>query len=274
MDWEGDDFEHRARYRLCRAGFALAALGLALMSLDSACWLLTQFTRWFELLQLLRSPAWDWTVGVTITASTLLGPLLLWGRWSEPHWQRRAGVLVVLNLVDVGYWAWRHGDLFGLWRGAMPPHWWLSTMLIIGSSWVQFGLFGSLAADLSAHLGAKPAPEAGQRARALAAAGAGVWLVALWHLTNWRRWPLTPQFSPLGPLIWTGMTALRALAAFQVAALCLAACRDCARMLRDLDRAARFDLDGPHHAGGALDALRSRSEAGDDPWDAPRDDWH
>src|SRR5205085_2691349 len=120
MDWERDDFEHRTRYRLCRAGFGLSALGLALMSIDSAFHLAVMLTGRQELLQLLTSPAWDWTVGVSITWSTLLGPYLLWGRWSEPHWQRRTGLLVVLNLIDVGYWVMRHGKLFGLWPGEMP----------------------------------------------------------------------------------------------------------------------------------------------------------
>jgi hypothetical protein len=270
MNWERDDFEHRTRYRLCRAGFALSALGLALMSLDSACFLALLFTQRWELLQVLRSPAWDWTVGVSITWATLLGPYLLWGRWSEPHWQRRAGLLVVLNLIDVGYWVLRHGKLFGLRQGDMP-HPWLLMMLILGSSWVQFGLFASLAADVSAHLGVKTAPEAGQRARALAGSGWALWLLALLQMTRWNRWPLVQIPSALGQLLWTGLTFLRAVAAFQAAALCLTACRACAEILREFDRADRtFE---PDHAGHNLDALRSRSEAADT-WKPPRgDDW-
>src|SRR5262249_12246766 len=156
------------------AGFALCALGMALMSLDSACHLAYLFTMSEEVAKVLRSPYWDWTVGVSITWGTLLGPYLLWGRWSEPHWRRRAGLLGFLNLVDGGFWVLRHGRTFGLWPRDVG-HLWLRTHVVLGSSWVQFALFAGLAADLASHLGSKSAHDAGQKARALALVGGMIW---------------------------------------------------------------------------------------------------
>jgi hypothetical protein len=255
MDWEYDDSEHTTRYRLCRAGFALSALGLALMSIDSIFWLAVIFTRNWQVLHLVRSPYYDWSVGVTITWSTLLGPFLLWGRWSEPRWRRRAGLLVVLNLLDVGYWVLRHGALFGLYKGELP-HPYLISNLVLASSWVQFGLFASLADDVAAHLGARRGPEPEMRARTLSTAGGAVWVISMLSLTDWRHWPLNERFTPLWPLLRIGTFVLRVVASFQAAVLCLVACRACSQILRDLGHS-------PHDAGLGdrdLDALRSRSE--------------
>src|SRR4051812_19348346 len=88
----GWDLEpHRARYRLCRAGFAFNGLGLGLIALDSALHLAFLTTRSFDLLQLLNGPFWQWVVGSSITWTTQVGSYLLWGRWNVPAWQRRAG---------------------------------------------------------------------------------------------------------------------------------------------------------------------------------------
>jgi hypothetical protein len=263
MDWERDDFEHTARYRLCRAGFALSAMGLALMSLDTAFYLVWMVTMSPEVGQILSSPLWKWGVGSSVTWSTLLGPYLLWGRWKEPHWQQRAGLLVVLNLADVGLWLVRHGREFGLWPHEVA-HFWLRMNVTYASSWIQFGLWAGLAADVSAHLGGKANLHSKIKGQSLAMVGFMLWLLFFLDQTAWQRgWPLTPHRTPLTPLLWIGSMMLRTVTAFQVAALCLLASRECTQILKELG--------SDHHA---LEALRSRSEPshGGDPWEAPRSD--
>src|SRR5205823_13017835 len=164
------------RYRLCRAGFALIALGLSLLCLDMACHLAIWMTRDGKLLGMIQHPLWSWMVGAPITWSTLLGSYLLWGRWTEPGWQRRAGLLVFMNFIDLIQWAVEHGDALGLRLGTVG-HPWLRYQLGGLFNWVELALCASLAADVSAHLGRTDAPQAGQTSRAFAIVGLVLGLV-------------------------------------------------------------------------------------------------
>lgn len=265
MDWDTNEFEWRGRYRLCRVGFGLCALGMALLSVNELMLVGYSVTFNREIQRIIISPTWHWAAGSTITWSTLLGPYLLWGRWSEPHWRRRAGLLVFLNLADVGLWFLRHGQDFGFWPHDVG-HEWLRMHLTFGSSWVQFVLFAALADDMAAHLNAKWAPATSRRIATVALVGGLAWGLLLLQTTAWHRgWPLRPRRTPLLLLMFTILPLARAVASFQLAALCAGVCRECSLMLGDLER-----------GNPDLAALRSRSEFEDedrdDPWAAPRDD--
>ena len=256
MDWDQSDFEWRSRYRLCRAGFGLCAMGLLLLTLDCACHLGLMFWGRPELIQVVDHPAWRWGVGSTITWGTMLGPLLLWGRWAEPRWRRQASFLVILNAIDVVVWFLRHGRELGLWEQD-PGHTWLQQNVLYASSWVQFVLFASLATDLSAHLGSKSAPASLARVRSLAISGAMIWALMFLQVTAWRRgWPLVPrQRQGMGFLL--GVSMIRGLASFHAGALCLLASRECTLILRELDwNDGSFQPSAP----------RSESRRDDDPW--------
>src|SRR5262245_27385964 len=111
-EWELDD--PRPRYRLVGGGFGLIGLALGLLSMDAAldfAWLLS----WHPGLRaLMGNPTWSWLVGTPITFASLIGSYLLWGRWTEPRWQRRAGLLLLMNTGDVGLWMTQHARDFGL----------------------------------------------------------------------------------------------------------------------------------------------------------------
>src|SRR5579864_2994688 len=107
MDLEREELRHN--YRLCRAGFALIALGLTLLSLDSGCLLAGFLMRSRDLWSLRLTTWWDWLVGAPITWCTLVGSYLLLGRSSDPVWQRRAGLLVIMNGIDMIVWTLHHG---------------------------------------------------------------------------------------------------------------------------------------------------------------------
>ena len=238
MDWDEPE-DLRPRYRLCQAGFALLALGLGLLCGDAAL----DFAYWCSgspaIAALVRDPLWTWLVGAPITWGTLVGSFLLWGRWTEPSWQRRAGLLLLMNGIDLVHWTLRHGDALGLRIGELP-HGWLRSQLSGGMGWIELALSATLAADLSVHLGRKEAPDSSRGARALAMVGLVVWGLFFLQHTHWRRWPLRPRnfLTPETYLLLIGQSLLLAITAFQVTALCILAARQCGHYLRELDRIA------------------------------------
>ena len=58
------------------------------------------------------SAAIQW-LDAPIVWGCLIGATLLWGRWDHVSWQRRAGLFLVMNLVDVGLWFIARGDAHG-----------------------------------------------------------------------------------------------------------------------------------------------------------------
>jgi hypothetical protein len=238
MVWEEPE-DLRPRYRLCGAGFSLLALGLGLLCVDAALEFAFFCSGSQAIAALKGNPLWHWLVGAPITGATALGSLLLWGRWAEPLWQRRAGLLMLMNGVDLVHWTLHNGDALGL-RVGPVPHAWLRGQLAQGMGWAELALAATLAADLSARLGQKNAADAARPARGLAVVGAIVWGLFFLQYTNWGRWPLRHRafITPETFLLLIGSTLLLALASFQVTILCLSASRHCSRAVRELDRAA------------------------------------
>src|SRR4051794_13623385 len=207
MDLEREEL--RRRYQLCRAGFALNAVGLGLLCLNSAFNLAFLLTFEREILVLLRSPIWDWLVGAPITWTTLIGSYLLWGRSADPAWQRRAGLLVLMNFVDILLWTLEHGGTLGLRLGGIG-HDWFRPPLGRGLGWFEFLLFARLATDMGSVLGKPKEPEAGVTARALATIGLIFWIVSFLTQTHWRHgWPLVNRPIRRGTLwMWLGSNVL------------------------------------------------------------------
>jgi hypothetical protein len=253
MDFEREEDRHR--YRLCRAGFALIALGLGLLFVDSA--LSVAFLLTFErgILELLKNPLWNWLVGGPITWGTVIGAYLLWGRSTDPTWQRRAGLLVIMNGLDLINWTLEHNDALGLRLGPLG-HDWLRHQVSSGMGWAEFLLFGSIAVDMLARLQKTSSPETGMAARSLAKIGLVFWAIAFVAQTNWEKgWPLDHKPIPpsVGILISFGSVLLTAVTSFLVAALCASASRECGRALTQMKQE---DL--------STDLLRSRSETSAD----------
>jgi hypothetical protein len=254
-DWAEFD-DPRLRYRLCRVGFAICAMALILQAADLSCLLAAIFGDIHRLAVLIREPLWRWIVGTPITWGAVIGSYLLWGRWTDPRWQRRAGLLVLMNLVDGALWIVQHGDALGLRQGDLR-HVWLIDQIGSGQQWFEMMLLASLAADLAIQLGKPEAADTARVARSLAMAGAALWLILLVITTDWARgWPFL--FRPLTLetyLLRCAANFVLILTDFQVIILCILAARQCGQHLRSLTKA---DL--------GHDLLQSRSETEDDLW--------
>lgn len=229
MDLEREQLQ--LRYRLCGLGFSIAGIALGLLCISSALNLVVFLTGDMWLWNLQEQNWWAWLVGAPITCGALLGSYLLWGRWTDTSWQRRAGLLVLLNLFDFCIWAIYQGEMLGLRMGHLR-HDWLINNLISAFGWIEFLLFVSLAAEVSAHLGMANATEAGRSASKFAIAGLFVSFLFFVTLTDWSAgWPLGPaiQGNPLAYLMLLGFFFLRTICSLQVAALCLVAGQYCRR---------------------------------------------
>jgi hypothetical protein len=261
--WAWEDHDPRWKYRLCGAGFALTALALGLLGLSGGLDLVMMFTGDPAVGGLVRHPLWTWLVGAPITWGSLIGSYLLWGRWREPRWQRRAGLLVLMNATDLLFWILDHGDDLGLGFGRVG-HGWLRMHISMALGWAELALFAGLAGDFSAHLGKREAPDAARAARSFSGVGAVVWLFWFLKHTNWIHWPLVSRrFIGLNTyLLMAGTTLLQALTALQVTLLCVLASRQAGQIVRELTAKAN-----------SADPLRSRSEADADLlWEHSRSD--
>ncbi|RUL88423.1 hypothetical protein [Tautonia sociabilis] len=243
------DLDHKPispRYWLCGAGFWIAGLALALLCLSDALLLWVVLTWDQGLAQAMQQPWFTWGVGLPITAGALVGSYLLWGRWSDRSWQRRAGPLVLMNLFDSISWGLSHAAAPGL-QAPLLEHEWLVECLVRVFGWLEFFLFAHLAAEVASHLGVKAAADAGRTAWQFAVAGLGLTVLFILTQTRWDAgWPLlpVPRPNPSGELMRLGSTFLRVVTALQVATLCLIAGSSCRRTARELAREEEEQLTG------------------------------
>jgi hypothetical protein len=254
----------RSRYHLCAAGFALTALALGLLCLDAALHLLFLMTRDFRIAAVGDHPWYPWLVGAPITWGSLIGSYLLWGRWPEPSWQRRAGLLVLMNGFDLLTWFFHNAELLGLpsnpqLQRLLAEHAWFLANLTHALGWAELAVFASLATDVLVHLERPGAPAAGQSARIFIAAGAVALVLSFLLQTDWDRnrlWPLASKRFVTPPiyLMILASSFLLTVASLQVTALSFEASRFCRRLLAEWRQA-----DQRQH-----DLLRSRSESESD----------
>jgi hypothetical protein len=230
--------QQRQTYRICRLGFAILSVGLLLASLETLLALSRLFFPHPVLARIVNAPWFQW-VGAPIVWGTLVGFYLLWGRWSDPGWQRRAGLLVLMGVVDAVLWLLDHSDDLGL-RLSEVGHEWFRHELGMALGWAEFALMAALACEMMAHLGIEQAREAGKATRSLAATGAAVWFLSFVNQTDWTHqnpWPLVhkPIASIEALLLDLGSHMIWAITLIQVTALTFATTKQISRALQEMD---------------------------------------
>lgn len=254
--------EHANRYRICQWAFALVALGVLLRAVDVALHLAFFFhPRVFLAIpgQLFEHPVYQCAVKGTLCVALLLGPYLLWGRWSEPAWKRRNGLLLTIALVDIILWVLDNEDILGM-RLIGDHHKWLRLHVARAISWLQIYLGTLVVADFLAHLDKPREARGAHTILGFLAAGVCLWILYMIRQTAWMAgWPLAQvPLDPLALIVLIAYLLPLTIASIQLLALCLLCYRESAVLSRDL-RAEAAD------PGQAMNALKSRSEL-DDPW--------
>lgn len=260
-----ETLDYRPRYRLSRLGFLLAGLASGLMTFDAAVHLATLLWPDWPLAGLVSAGTWHLGGGGTIVVAAVLGSYLLWGRWREPSWQARSGLLVLLALAGAVAWVLQQATALGLEGVDFPREW--AYHLRIGLRWGWMALLAGLAADVVVHLGREEGHDTRASIYALVLASAVIWGLDLLHHTEWAGvWPprRRPFWSPLTWPLWLALNGLRGLAGFFLTSLALLAARECTTLIRELDRTeAAHDLfPSPSEAAGAalLPGPRDRVE--------------
>jgi hypothetical protein len=241
----------RKTYQLCRLGFTILAVALVLACFISLLDLFSRFDRslatWIQ-----QSMLYRW-LDAPIVWGCLIGATLLFGRWDHASWQRRAGLFLMMNLVDLGLWFINRGDAIGVGAGEFG-HEWLREIMGEALGWGEFALISSMTCDYLVHLGVDHARDSDKSTRSMAATGAMVWLLLICQLTDWHAgWPLQPhhQFRGLeSMLLYHGFKLIWAITLIQVTALVISAVRQSTEVITEMDREDQ-----------ETDLLRSRSDS-------------
>jgi hypothetical protein len=237
MDLEREQL--RKTYQVSRLGFGLLSVALGLACVDAILPLLAHFHRdlFFLYIRIVRSSWYEW-ISVPITWGSLLGVTLLWGRWDHASWQRRVGLLLVMNLVDGALWFFEHGTALGI-PDLNIGHDWLRNNLGQALGWAEFALLAGLSCDYLDHLGLEQARDSGKSARATAATGAVLWMLLFCERTDWSAaWPLRahPLRGPEELLLALGSLLIWAITLMQVTALVFSATRQSGYVLEEMRR--------------------------------------
>ena len=134
----------RKTYQLCRLAFAINAIAYVIFSFTSLLDLFSNFEPGLRI-WVHEAPWYPW-LNVPIVWCSLIGAILLWGRWDNPSWQRRSGLLLVMCLVDAGLWFVDSGEALGLHFGDVGHHW-LRGNLAKPLGWSEVTLLSSLSCD-------------------------------------------------------------------------------------------------------------------------------
>jgi hypothetical protein len=245
----------RKTYQLCRLGFAINAMALVLACFTSRLALCSTFEP--GLLVWANDASWFQWLYAPIVWCGLIGTTLLWGRWDNPSWQRRSGLLLVICTINVGLWVVASGETLGLHIGDIG-HSWLRGHVREALGWSRFTLLSSLSCDYLVHLGVEHARESDKSIRSMAATGAMVWMLLFCQQTDWGAgWPLNPRpqvrggrVGVEGHLLQHGWLLIWAITLIQVTALVISAVRQSSHVIDEMDRE-----DQDH------DLLRSRSDS-------------
>lgn len=269
-----DPIDQRARlYRQLiryQVGFLILGFALAVASLHAVGLLILDQVPLIPLWQLITQ--WDFVISSLVVLGSLVGVILLWGRWPDPSWQRRSGFLLLLCLVDLVTWTIDNATTLGI-ADVEMGHDYFRRALGVAIGWSEFALIASLAADMASSLGETRAAELGRAARSLTAMTALIWFAYFFINTNWNPpvWPLKPFRRNLLTMNLTRCwTMLHAILLVQVTLLCLAAARACGRAVRTMaaeDRASEA-FHTPSERG--WNELQGQASADFNPWDAPR----
>ena len=226
----------RKTYQICRIGFAITAVALVLACFYSLLSLYGRFDRGLD--TWIRESGLGQWIDAPIVWGCLIGATLLWGRWDHVSWQRRAGLFLVMNLVDVVLWFIAGPTRWGPRLGEFG-HEWLRISLGTLSGGENSRLLSSLACDYLTHLGVEHARESDKSTRSMAATGAMVWLLYFCQHTNWRRRLAAP--IPPGPgarsfLVFYGYHLIWTITLIQVTALVVSAVRQSTTVLEEIER--------------------------------------
>ncbi len=253
----------RRRLRRARVGFSSLGLALVVASLSTIGYLILLFSGHRQRVgAMLGIPSFDLIEQSLVVWGSLLGVILLCGRGPGQGWARRAGLLLLMCLVDAVLWGLDNAAILGLQDGEVG-HEWFRHSLGAALGWSEFALIAGLAADVAADLGEAQARAYARAVRSLATTGAMVWFMYFYSRTDWNPplWPLRDRPPNPGTiLMYLGWWVLSAILLVQVTGLTLLAGRCCAQALR---RMAVEDR--------ANDHIPSRSEAGWDELNRDRD---
>lgn len=221
---DSEYLDQRPRYWLTAAGFYLLAGSFILLGATNGLYVYGVLSDNRELLGLLRRPIWTYAVGLPLSYGAVIGAYLLWGRWTDSLWQRRVGLLILLNFIDAVVGTVFRAEHLGL--EPLPEKYeWMLGGVTSTFGWVEFALSASLAAEVASHLGRPAAAEPGLAISRLAMIGLCVWVAAFLALSDWRLgFPLQERpVSLQAALFRLGLLVLNVLCCFQVATLCLIA---------------------------------------------------
>lgn len=234
--FEEEREQFRKNYQLCRLGFGITAVGLVLASIESVLGLFGKLQPHF-FLSLRDSPWYVW-LETPITWCPLIGVSLLRGSWDQPSWRRRANLLLMLCLVDLGLWFFSRGESLGLQFGNIG-HGWLRLHTREALNWSQFALLSSLSGVYLAHLGIEQARDSDKATRSMVVTGAALWMILFCQQTNWAAgWPLQPRrFVGLEWfLIHHGWSLIRTIILLQVTGLVISAAQQTSHALDEMAR--------------------------------------
>ncbi|WP_435015660.1 hypothetical protein TA3x_003204 [Tundrisphaera sp. TA3] len=230
----------RRRIRFCLLAFALLGFALVLASVGTVGGVLAMFR---GMPGGVFPESWKFAEASLVVWCSFVGTCLLWGRWRDASWQRRAGLLVLMGFVDLILWSLEFAVVLGLSEQGID-HEWFRHCLGHALGWAELSLIASLAADVADHLGSPQALDIARGARALASVGATLWLAVIFFCTRWTVpfWPLRmrPMFrQPELQLMMLGETVLYTINLVQITALTLLAAYACTVALRNMIREDR-----------------------------------
>ena len=229
FEYERDQI--RKTYQLCRIGFFLLTISLVPACILSLLAMVGLLGDRQLLNQIVVSPWNRWVSNVSVWGS-LVGTMMLWGRWDHKSWQRRTGLLLVMCMVDLVVWFMDRGEN----QAPGQPDWFRSN-LGQALGWAEFALMSSLSGDYLVHLGLTQAEDSARSTRSLAATGAVVWLLMFCELTHWDGgWPLRRRNPNMhGWLLFLGSELIWTITLIQVTALVIAALRQSNRTLTEME---------------------------------------
>ena len=225
----------RKTYQLCRIGFFLLTVSLVpacILSLLAMVGLLGDP----QLFNRIVDSLWTQWVSTVSVWGSLVGAMMLWGRWDHKSWQRRTGLLLVMCMVDLVVWFMDRGEN----QAPGQPDWFRSN-LGQALGWAEFALMASLSGDYLVHLGLNHAEDSARSTRSLAATGAVVWLLMFCELTHWDGgWPLRRRNLNMHSwLLFLGSELIWTITLIQVTALVIAALRQSNRTLTEMENEDR-----------------------------------
>ncbi len=237
----------RPRYFLCSLGFGFLGVSFVLLTIGTATPIIGFLTDNQAFLAAVNRPWWTFVVNLPMSYGALIGAYLVWGRWTDPSWQRRAGLLLLMNLIDAVSATLLESRALGFDAGLEPDSYLIG--LITGIfAWLEFYLSASLAAEIAAQLARPTLADAGRLSERIALIALVIWVLFHGLRTDWSIWPpVQPRIQSLEELfIYLGLNCARILCGAQVATLCLIAAAHCRRTWRELgDAESKFDPQDP-----------------------------